>query len=112
MSGVVLDGGGTRIAIRMELAKGQGAFYRQRHDAIWPDLVSLLREAGIGDYSIFLHEPTDSLFAVLTLAPGHTMDQLPLHPVMQRWWQHMADLMPPGPNGPPAEHLPCMFHMA
>jgi L-rhamnose mutarotase len=41
------------------------------------------------------------------------MDALPQHPVMQRWWAHMADIMRANPDGSPvAEPLPCLFHMA
>jgi L-rhamnose mutarotase len=32
--------------------------------------------------------------------------------VMQRWWQHMKDIMRSNPDGSPvAEDLPCLFHM-
>ena len=49
---------------------------------------------------------------MLRRLPGHTMDALPQHPVMQRWWAHMADIMRANPDGSPvAEPLSCMFHM-
>jgi L-rhamnose mutarotase len=83
----------TSIAFRMKLKPGAVEEYRRRHDAIWPELVSALREAGIYDYSIFLDPESLNLFAVLKLAPDHRRDSLPAHPVMQRWWAYMADLM-------------------
>lgn len=83
----------TSTAFRMKLKPGAQAEYRRRHDAIWPELVDLLREAGISDYSIFLDPDSLSLFAVLKLAPNHRRDALPGHPVLQRWWTYMADLM-------------------
>jgi hypothetical protein len=43
-----------QIAFKMQLCPGFEAEYRKRHDAIWPELVRLLKEAGISDYSIFL----------------------------------------------------------
>ena len=102
-----------QIGFRMQLNEGQVQEYKQRHDDIWPDLVSLLREAGISDYSIFLHEDTNSLFAVLRRTNDHTMDSLPLEPVMQRWWAHMADIMATGENNEPVvEPLERLFHMA
>jgi L-rhamnose mutarotase len=58
-----------QIGFRMQLNQGQAVEYRRRHDEIWPELVSLLKEADISDYSIFLHEDTNSLFAVLRRAP-------------------------------------------
>ena len=81
------------VAFRMRLHEGQAEEYRRRHDAIWPELVALLREAGVVDYRIFLDEETRALFAVLTRRADHGLDSLPNHPVMQRWWAMMADIM-------------------
>ena len=47
--------------------------YKRRHDAIWPELADLLKASGVSDYSIYLDEQHDVLFAVLHLADGHTM---------------------------------------
>ena len=90
-------------AFRMKLKPGAADEYRRRHDHIWPELAGLLREAGIRDYSIFLDEKTLDLFAVLKLAPEHRRDTLPSHPLMQRWWDHMADLMETDPDKRPRE---------
>ena len=101
-----------KIAFRMFLNPGRTAEYKRRHDEIWPELVALLRQSGIRDYSIYLDEEHGVLFAVLRRARGHTMEQLPEHPVMRRWWAHMADLMRTHPDGAPvAEPLPCVFHL-
>ena len=99
-------------AFRMFLNPGCVDEYRRRHDAIWPELVSLLKDSGIEDYSIYLDAEHLVLFGVLRRRAGHTMASLPQHPVMQRWWQHMKDLMRSNPDGSPvAEDLPCMFHL-
>jgi L-rhamnose mutarotase len=101
------------VAFRMRLAAGQAAEYRRRHDAIWPELVALLRDAGVVDYRIFLDEETHHLFAVLTRRPDHRMDTLPDHPVMRRWWQMMADIMETGPDAVPRQvDLRPMFTLA
>ena len=101
-----------QIACRMFLHPGQAAEYRRRHDAIWPELVALLRESGISDYSIYLDEERHVLFAVLKRRAGHAMDALPGHPVMKRWWAHMGDIMRSHADGSPVvELLPCMFHL-
>lgn len=102
-----------KYAFRMKLNPGMAAEYRRRHDAIWPELVTLLRDAGVQDYSIHLDAETNALFAVLWRRDDHGMDTLPDHPVMQRWWAHMADIMETGPdNAPVAVPLPCVFRMA
>ena len=101
-----------KIAFRMFLNPGQAEEYKRRHDAIWPELSQLLKDAGISDYSIYLDEPNHVLFAVLRRTPGHSMDSLPNHPVMQRWWAYMADIMRSNADGSPVvEPLPCMFHL-
>ena len=55
-----------RIAFKMKLFPGQEAEYLKRHDEIWPELVLLLKETGIQDYSIFLDKETLSLFGAGT----------------------------------------------
>ena len=41
-------------AFKMRLNPGREEEYRKRHDEIWPELVILLKEAGVSDYSIHL----------------------------------------------------------
>lgn len=102
-----------QIAFKMQLKPGHAAEYQRRHDAIWPELASLLQESGVRDYSIFLDEETGALFAVLRRMEGHTMEALPQHPVMRRWWAHMADLMETQADASPvAVPLTPMFHLA
>jgi L-rhamnose mutarotase len=97
----------------MKLKPGTVAEYKRRHDELWPDLARALREAGIYDYSIFLDEETLHLFAVLKLWPDHKIEALPAKPVMQRWWDYMADLMEVEPGNRPREWpLTEMFHFA
>ena len=101
-----------KIAFKMFLNPGQAAEYQRRHDAIWPELVALLKTAGISDYSIYLDPASLTLFAVLRRTPDHQMETLPQSPVMQRWWAYMADIMRSNPDGSPVvEPLPCLFHL-
>lgn len=101
-----------KYAFKMQLHPGQKAEYIRRHDAIWPELTTLLKGAGVSDYSIYLDEETNSLFGVLWRDDGHTMADLPNHPVMQKWWAYMADIMVTHPtNEPVATPLLTVFHM-
>lgn len=100
-------------AFRMQLKPGAVAEYKARHDAIWPELSDLLKASGVSDYSIFLDEETLSLFAVLRRADDHTLDELPNHPLMRKWWTYMAPLMEVEPDDKPCEWpLQLMFHQA
>ena len=101
-----------QIAFTMRLNPGAAAEYRRRHDALWPELAALLRDAGVRDYSIFLDEASGTLFAVLRRTPDHRMDALPAQAVMRRWWDHMADLMATNPDrSPVVTPLVPMFHL-
>lgn len=101
-----------KYAFKMQLNPGMEAEYQRRHDAIWPELVTLLKDAGIEDYSIHLDRDTGILFGVLWRREDHGMADLPAHPVMQRWWAHMADIMQSHPtNEPVATPLVTLFHM-
>jgi L-rhamnose mutarotase len=99
-------------AFRMQLKPGMAEEYRRRHDALWPELAALLTEVGIRDYSIFLDPESNALFATLKRSDDHCSDALPSHPVMRRWWDHMADLMEVEPGNRPREWpLERMFHL-
>ncbi|WP_296745665.1 L-rhamnose mutarotase [Mesorhizobium sp.] len=102
-----------KYAFKMKLNPGMKAEYKRRHDEIWPELVVLLREAGVSDYSIHLDEETNILFGMLWRRDDHGMADLPEHAVMQRWWAHMADIMETkSDNEPVAMPLETMFRMA
>ena len=75
--------------------------YRRRHAAIWPELTDLLHQSGIKEYSIFLEEDTLRLFGFLQIDDPANLDQLPAHPVMQKWWLYMKDIMESHPDHSP-----------
>lgn len=95
-----------RIAFKMKLKPGFEAEYKKRHDEIWPELQSLLKDHGISEYSIFLDRETNSLFGVLKVIDPQQLDTLPQSPVMQRWWKYMADIMDAN-----ADHSPVSIPM-
>jgi len=102
-----------KFAFTMKLNPGMEDEYRRRHDEIWPELVTLLKEAGVEDYSIHLDRDTGTLFGVLWRPKDHRMDDLPNHPVMKRWWAYMADIMATNSdNSPVQKPLVGVFHMA
>ena len=90
-----------RKAFKMQLNEGCNAIYKQRHDELWPELKQLLKASGISEYSIFLDETTNNLFGVLKAKDVTALNDLPLHPVMQKWWAYMKDIMPSNPDNSP-----------
>lgn len=100
------------IAFRMNLNAGQAEEYKRRHDEIWPELATVLKQAGVSDYSIWLDEETHHLFAVLKRTDDHRMDNIPKTEVVRRWWDFMADIMATRPDNAPVEvPLRKMFHL-
>lgn len=63
-----------KIAFKMKLKPGYSEEYKKRHAAIWPELVALLKKRGVYDYTIFLDEQTDILFAVQMITEGSSQD--------------------------------------
>ena len=90
-----------RLAFKMYLKQGQKEEYKKRHNEIWPELKQLLKEAGIGDYSIFLDEETHTLFAIQKVEGDAGSQDLASHPIVQKWWDYMADIMEVNPDNSP-----------
>jgi L-rhamnose mutarotase len=102
-----------RIAFRMNLHPGQAAEYEKRHDEIFPELVALLKDSGISDYSIWLDPECNHLFGILTRADDHRLATLPDHEVMKRWWAFMRDIMDSQPDNSPVQvPLKQVFYLA
>ena len=101
-----------RSAFKMKLKPGYEEEYKRRHDEIWPELVKVLEEAGISDYSIYLDPETNILFATQKLKDHNQADQLYLNPVVRQWWDYMADIMETyEDNSPVSTDLIEVFHM-
>ncbi|MEX2513518.1 MAG: L-rhamnose mutarotase [Cyclobacteriaceae bacterium] len=77
----------------MKLIPGKEKEYEKRHNEIWPELTHLLKSAGIISYYIYLDKESGTLFAFQELTDDAQTAELPEHPVMKKWWAHMADIM-------------------
>lgn len=101
-----------RVAFKMKLKSGMEAEYQRRHDAIWPALVSLLRDAGISNYSIYLDPETNILFAVQEVSGENNSQALGENKIVQEWWHYMSDLMETNPDhSPVSKPLMEVFHL-
>lgn len=100
-----------RAAFKMKLKPGFEEEYKKRHDEIWPELARELNAAGVHDYSIFLDEKTNTLFAVQKLSENNTAGQLPQTEIVQKWWNYMSDIMEVNADQSPVTvDLKEMFH--
>ena len=100
------------VAFKMKLNPGQTAEYKKRHDEIWPELKKLLKDNGISDYSIFLDEETNILFAVQKQDGNESSQDLGSTEIVKKWWAYMADVMETNPdNSPVTVALKPVFYM-
>lgn len=101
-----------RLAFKMHLNEGQKEEYKKRHNEIWPELKSLLKEAGVSEYSIFLDEETNTLFAFQKVNGNGGSQDLGQTETVKKWWKFMADIMETNPdNSPLTKELEEVFYM-
>ncbi len=102
-----------RIAFLIDLKPGADPVeYKRRHDEIWPEMLDALRDAGIRNYSIFLHGR--QLFAYLEVEDfGRMARTLASDPANARWQEYMRPMIDIAidPRTGFARLLPEMFHM-
>lgn len=101
-----------RKAFTMSIHPGHEDEYRRRHNPIWDELRDVLVAHGVHNYSIFLDEATHRLFAYAEIESEERWAAIAATPVCQRWWQHMAEVMPANPDGSPVSGaLKEVFHL-
>ena len=64
--------------------------YRARHERIWPDMLAALREAGWGNYSLFLTEDGLLVGYLETRDYQAALDRMAATEVNARWQRDMA----------------------
>jgi len=101
-----------RKAFVMTVKPGFEAEYERRHNPIWPELETVLRQHGVLSYSIFLHAETRQLFAYAEVQDEARWEAIAATPVCRRWWASMKELMPThADNSPVSKELREVFHL-
>jgi L-rhamnose mutarotase len=96
----------------MYLNPGMKEEYEKRHNAIWPELKQLLKDSGVSEYSIFLDEETNTLFAFQKNSGKGGSQDLGETEIVKKWWDYMADIMKVNPdNSPVSIELKEVFYM-
>ena len=101
-----------RIAFVMRVKPGQEAEYRRRHQAVWPEMLQALKDAGCSNYSIFMRG--GELFAYMEVGDFDALRQaLAASEASQRWEAHMTGIMEQAimPETGFHELLPEVFHL-
>ena len=101
-----------KFAFKMKLKPGCKEEYIRRHNAIWPELKLLLNQTGVRDYSIYLDEETDTLFAIQYQDGNQSSQDLGANAIVHKWWLYMEDIMDTNPDSSPVSiPLEEVFHM-
>ncbi|MCW1924705.1 L-rhamnose mutarotase [Luteolibacter arcticus] len=101
-----------RKAFVMSVNPGAEEEYERRHQPIWDELTAVLKAHGVHNYSIFLHPETRQLFGYAEIESEECWEAIAETEVCQRWWKHMADVMPANPDSSPVSApLREVFHL-
>jgi len=79
-----------RMGMVIGLKPERAAEYKRLHAAVWPDVLSMISACNIKNYTIFLREPENLLFAVWDY---HGADfaadsaKMAADPATQKWWE-------------------------
>ncbi|WP_102959480.1 L-rhamnose mutarotase [Mangrovicella endophytica] len=72
--------------------------YKRLHAAVWPDVAAKIAECHIRNYTIYLREPENLLFASYDYHGAHhdaDMAMMAADPVTQDWWRVCMPLQVP-----------------
>lgn len=80
-------------AFRMKVYRNKYVEYEKRHNELWPEMYSMLKEHGVNKYYIFLDRETGHLFAYAEIESEDLWDKIALTEINQKWWRYMEPLM-------------------
>jgi L-rhamnose mutarotase len=90
----------------LHLRQGAAEAYDQAHREVWPEMIEMLKRAGISEYSIFRRD--NLLFLTFKAVDFEAAwSQFDRDPVNLRWQEAMAPLFAPHPVSP-GERFPMM----
>lgn len=91
--------------------------YKRLHANCWPEILQLLSDANIKNYSIFLREPENLLFAYWEYYGSDfdaDMQSIADQQVMREWWKLCSPCQLPLSSREPGEHWarmePVFYH--
>jgi L-rhamnose mutarotase len=91
----------------LKLRPGAGPAYDKAHEAVWPEMLALLKSAGVHEYSIFRRNE----ILVLTMRVDdfeQTWRKIEQSPVNTRWQQAMSEYFAPLEGLRSGERFPMM----
>lgn len=97
-----------RVAFLLRLKPGTGQAYDEAHQHVWPEMLALLKRAGITEYSIFRRDELLVLSMRVEQDFETTWRQIERDPVNARWQEAMSAYFAPLEGTRPGERFPMM----
>ena len=105
-----------RMGLVIGIKPDKIAEYKTYHADVWPEVLAMISACNIRNYTIFLREPENLLFAYFEYH-GHDYDadmqKMAQHEPTRRWWAINGPLQAPLESRAPGEHWAMMedvFH--
>ncbi len=97
-----------RVAFLLRIKEGTGPDYDKAHAAVWPEMLALLKRAGISEYSIFRRD--ELLFLTMQIEGDFdsVWDKIDPDPVNLKWQKAMGEYFLPAQETRPGERFPMM----
>ncbi len=96
-----------RVAFCLRLKEGAAEAYDKSHREVWPEMLSLLKQAGISEYSIFRRGEL-LILSMRVEDFDATWDMIERDPVNTRWQKEMARYFEPLEPLAQGERFPMM----
>jgi len=103
-----------RVCFVLRVHPERLAEYRGRHAAVWPEMLAALRDAGWGNYSLFLRDDGLLVGYLETADFGAAVAAMQERDVNARWQAEMAEFFELPADGAPdtaLERLAEIFHL-
>ena len=101
-----------RKAFLMKVNADAHEEYERRHNPIWEELETVLKQHGVSNYSIFLEKETNQLFGYAEIESEQFWAKIAETGECRRWWSFMKDVMPTNAdNSPISLELKEVFHI-
>ncbi|HYP09719.1 MAG TPA: L-rhamnose mutarotase [Bryobacteraceae bacterium] len=103
-----------RICFCLQVKKDRLEEYKERHKAVWPEMLAALSQAGWHNYSLFLRPDGLLIGYVETPDFEHALASMAATEVNRRWQTYMLDFFE-SPTGLAADEqmqpIPEVFHL-
>ncbi len=82
-----------KYAWKAKIIEGKQEEYRKRHNEIWPEMVKVLKDAGISNYTIWMSG--DEVFGYYECEKGveYAAEVQKNSPIVDNWNEYMKDVM-------------------